>query len=138
MLPIQRLLKTQRCNIINILNEIYVEKDTGLLIKADVDYSNTEYKYEFNNTDDAIFIEPDINQYQLEEKNNISTTTNTSTSNIVMPNTNISIDNNIVFENDIPEEQDYSIDANKITIEVEKNTITPTCISIIIVALLGL
>lgn len=45
-------------------NEIYIEKDTGLLIKSDVDYSEAQYEYEFNNVDDTIFIEPDISQYQ--------------------------------------------------------------------------
>ena len=25
-------------------NEVYIEKDTGLLIKGEVDYSNTEYE----------------------------------------------------------------------------------------------
>lgn len=49
-------------------NTVYIEKDKGLLIKANIDYSNAEYEYEFNNVNDTIFIEPDISQYQVYEK----------------------------------------------------------------------
>ena len=54
---------------------------------------------------------------ELEEKENISTATNMSTSNMVLEN---------------EKEQNYSVDTNKVTIEIDENTITPTSISIII------
>lgn len=48
-------------------NEIYIEKDTGLCIKTNEDNLNIDIKYEFNNVEDSIFIEPDISQYTLKE-----------------------------------------------------------------------
>ena len=53
--------------------EIYIDKETGLRLSATEGaminddgketLSKMEYKYEFNNVDDNIFIEPDINEY---------------------------------------------------------------------------
>ena len=50
-------------------NEYYIEKDTGLYLKAIVDEQTSEREYDFNNVDDSIFIEPDISQYRLQENN---------------------------------------------------------------------
>lgn len=60
-------------------NEAYIDKETGLRIKAkegtmtDENGNTTdvivEYYYEFNNVDDNIFTEPDINQYKIQENN---------------------------------------------------------------------
>lgn len=47
--------------------ETYIEKDTGLYLKAIDEYRTTERKYEFNKVDDSIFAEPDISQYTLKE-----------------------------------------------------------------------
>lgn len=47
--------------------EVYVEKDTGLLLKVVDGDSTTESSYEFNNVDDSIFVEPDISQYTVKE-----------------------------------------------------------------------
>ena len=65
---------------------------------------------------------------ELEEKNNISSVTN-----ITLPS-NGNIDTDFVnnTKNEISGEIDYSIDVNNVKIEVDKNTITPTSISIII------
>lgn len=48
--------------------EIYIEKDTGLLIKNILNGTTTEKEYTFDDVDDAIFTEPDISQYTLKEK----------------------------------------------------------------------
>ena len=48
--------------------EIYIEKDTGLLVKFIDSQTLTEREYKFNNVEDTIFIEPDISQYTLKEK----------------------------------------------------------------------
>lgn len=70
---------------------------------------------------------------KLEEKSNISSIINvTNSSNMTMPNSNVAIGNNTVLQNEIPERKDYSIDIDKVTIEVDESTITPTSISIII------
>lgn len=49
-------------------NEVYIEKDTGLYVKSIIDESSSEREYEFDNVDDSIFVEPDISQYTLKEK----------------------------------------------------------------------
>lgn len=51
----------------SINNEIYIEKDTGLFVKAVSNNSITEKQYEFNNVSDSIFEEPDIGQYEIIE-----------------------------------------------------------------------
>lgn len=48
--------------------KIYIDKDTGLLVKVIEDETISNREYEFNNVEDTIFIEPDISQYTL--KNN--------------------------------------------------------------------
>lgn len=50
-------------------NELYIEKDTGLCLKSNTSDSQAEYKYEFNNVNDSIFVEPDIGEYTLKENN---------------------------------------------------------------------
>lgn len=45
-------------------NEIYVDKESGLIVKIVNDDLTTEYEYEFDNVNDDIFVEPDINQYE--------------------------------------------------------------------------
>lgn len=53
----------------NLLNfesaEIYVEKDTGLFVKAIEGSTTTEREYEFDNVEDTVFSEPDISQYTI-------------------------------------------------------------------------
>lgn len=49
-------------------NEIYIEKDTGLFVKCNIDNIISEREYEFDNVDDSIFVELDIGKYTL--KNN--------------------------------------------------------------------
>ena len=48
--------------------KIYIDKDTGLLVKVIEDETISNREYEFNNLEDTIFVEPDISQYTL--KNN--------------------------------------------------------------------
>jgi len=71
--------KGKECYILKISNysEIYIEKDTGLRIKAKegivVDQNGNEsvmmieYYYEFGTVTDDIFIEPDINEYKIQK-----------------------------------------------------------------------
>ena len=47
--------------------EMYIEKDTGLLVKTIEEGTVSEREQEFNNVDDSIFVEPDINQYTVKE-----------------------------------------------------------------------
>ncbi|MBR3134304.1 MAG: hypothetical protein IKG56_02460 [Clostridia bacterium] len=44
-----------------------VEKDTGLLLKETTDGIVYEREYEFNKVEDSVFIEPDINEYIIQE-----------------------------------------------------------------------
>lgn len=46
-------------------SRVYIDKDTGLYVKAIGDNMTMEREYEFNNVDDSIFVEPDISQYTL-------------------------------------------------------------------------
>lgn len=48
--------------------ETYIEKDTGLLVKYTDSQTLTEKEYKFDNVEDTIFIEPDISEYTLKEK----------------------------------------------------------------------
>lgn len=43
---------------------IYIDKETYMIVKTVADDVITEYEYEFNNVDDNIFIQPDINEYE--------------------------------------------------------------------------
>ena len=43
---------------------IYIDKETNMIVKTVADDVITEYEYEFNNVDDNIFIQPDINEYE--------------------------------------------------------------------------
>ena len=44
---------------------MYIEKDTGLLVKTIEGTTVSEREQEFNNVDDSIFIQPDISQYTV-------------------------------------------------------------------------
>lgn len=67
----------KQCYVLSLgnLDEIYREKETGLVVKSkngiiiDEDGNEidalAEFYYEFNNVNDNIFIEPDINQYTV-------------------------------------------------------------------------
>ena len=46
-------------------NEYYINKQTGLLVKSVINDIIAQREYEFDNIDDSIFIEPDINQYTI-------------------------------------------------------------------------
>ena len=48
---------------------LYVEKDTGLLVREVMPQQDFNYEYEFNNVEDSIFVEPDISEYQALERN---------------------------------------------------------------------
>ena len=47
--------------------EIYVDKETGLLVKTTEAGIDNEREYEFDKVEDSIFEEPDISQYKLKE-----------------------------------------------------------------------
>ena len=49
--------------------EMYIEKDTGLLVKIIEGTIVSEREQEFDNVDDSIFVEPDISQYKIQEDN---------------------------------------------------------------------
>lgn len=62
--------KEKECYVINHKNwkelenkDVYVEKQTGLAVKI----GNYEYEYEFNEVDDSIFSEPDLEKYEIIE-----------------------------------------------------------------------
>ena len=48
--------------------ETYIDKETGLFVKTIEGERTTERSYTFDNVEDNIFIEPDIGQYTLKEK----------------------------------------------------------------------
>lgn len=48
--------------------EYDIEKETGLPKKLILDEQKVTREYEFGNVDDSIFVEPDISQYTLEDK----------------------------------------------------------------------
>ena len=52
---------------------IYIDKETYMIVKTVADDVITEYEYEFNNVEDNIFIQPDINEYEpyVQKKNDI-------------------------------------------------------------------
>lgn len=55
------------------LRHSYIEKETGLVLKAidgkskNEPSSISEYEYNFDNVDDSIFVEPDISEYTIQE-----------------------------------------------------------------------
>ena len=66
----------KECYLINLgkNNYYYVEKETGLTLKAKYGTENNsdiivEYYYEFDNVNDSIFLEPDISQYKIQTNN---------------------------------------------------------------------
>lgn len=46
-------------------SEVYIEKDTGLVIRTHFGSSISEREYEFNNVQDEVFIEPDLKEYKV-------------------------------------------------------------------------
>lgn len=48
--------------------EIYIEKDTGLCLQLTHNDTIQKYEYEFDNVSDEIFIEPDVEQFEVTEK----------------------------------------------------------------------
>ena len=46
-------------------NEVYLEKNTGLVVKATFGDEAIDRNYEFDNVDDEVFVEPNIGEYKL-------------------------------------------------------------------------
>ncbi len=53
----------------NHTTKYIIEKETGLLLKTETGNLTCERKYEFDNVNDSIFVEPDIGQYKIQENN---------------------------------------------------------------------
>lgn len=51
----------------NSIIDIYVEKDTGLCVRTEDGAVTTEIEYNFDNIDEAVFYEPNIEDYQVQE-----------------------------------------------------------------------
>ena len=47
----------------------YIEKSTGISVKSIIGEMTTEKEYDFNNVDDSVFNEPDVNEYVVENNN---------------------------------------------------------------------
>lgn len=77
-------IKSEECNgkeCYNVdgafLDEMYIEKDTGLIIKSYQGMTKdengnksdivVEYYYEFDNVDESVFVEPDISEYEVQK-----------------------------------------------------------------------
>lgn len=72
----------KECYVLSLgeTSKVYVEKETGLALKANegivVDENGNEtvqeveYYYDFNSIEDSIFEEPNINEYKIQENNN--------------------------------------------------------------------
>lgn len=52
----------------NEINEVYIDKDTGLVVKTHFGNSTAEREYEFNNVQDEVFVEPDLKEYEVIKK----------------------------------------------------------------------
>jgi len=50
------------------ISEVYIEKDTGLVIRTHFGKAIAEREYEFNNVKDEVFIEPDLKEYEVLKK----------------------------------------------------------------------
>ena len=55
--------------------KLYIDKENGLLAKSVMPFQYFDYKYDFNDVEDSIFVEPDINEYTI-QGNNIVTIKN--------------------------------------------------------------
>ena len=65
-----RKVNEKSCYAVVFFNtRLYIEKDTGLLVKDVMQFQYFDYKYEFNSVEDSIFIEPDISEYQIQNSN---------------------------------------------------------------------
>ena len=45
--------------------EVYIDKDTGLVVRTHFGNSISEREYEFDNVSDEVFVEPDIGEYEI-------------------------------------------------------------------------
>lgn len=50
------------------ISEVYIDKDTGLVIKSQFGDTISEKEYEFGNVNDEVFVEPDIKEYEVRKK----------------------------------------------------------------------
>lgn len=50
------------------ISEVYIEKNTGLVIRTHFGDSISEREYEFGNVQDEVFIEPDLKEYEVMKK----------------------------------------------------------------------
>lgn len=69
----------KQCYSINgsFLDETYIEKETGLMVRSIQGTSQdengnksdivVEYYYEFNNVNDSVFVEPDLTEYKIQQ-----------------------------------------------------------------------
>ena len=46
-------------------NEVYLEKDTGLMVKSIFGETESFREYEFDNVKDEVFVEPNIGDYKI-------------------------------------------------------------------------
>ena len=49
-------------------SETYIDKETGLMVRTIEDGVTYDREYEFDKVEDSVFVEPDISQYTLKEK----------------------------------------------------------------------
>ena len=63
----KKILQENRTKL-DELAQYLIEKETGLVRKIVLDEQITTREYEFENVDDSVFVEPDISQYTLKEK----------------------------------------------------------------------
>ena len=50
------------------IDEVYIDKETGLVIRTHFGNSISEREYEFGNIQDEVFIEPDLKEYEVLKK----------------------------------------------------------------------
>ena len=49
----------------NEVNTYTIDKETGLVMKTNMNNIVSERNYEFDNVDDSIFVEPNIGEYRI-------------------------------------------------------------------------
>lgn len=60
-------IEGKSCYVISVPNnKLYIDKETGLLVKNIIQEQYVDYEFEFNNVDDSIFEEPDISEYTIQ------------------------------------------------------------------------
>ena len=55
-------------NIKEYIDEVYIDKETGLVIRTHFGNIISEREYEFGNVQDEMFIEPDLKEYEVIKK----------------------------------------------------------------------